>query len=47
MDRAARDQYWARPRDSLRVLAELTGGFALEDDGLAEMLNRHNSAMRE
>jgi hypothetical protein len=29
------------------VLAELTGGFGLEDDGLAETMKRINSAMRE
>jgi hypothetical protein len=47
MDRAAWEQYWLTTRNSLRVLAELTGGFGLEDDGLAETMKRINSAMRE
>jgi hypothetical protein len=47
MDRAAWEHYWLTTRNSLRVLAEMSGGFGLEDGRLAETLKRINSAMRE
>jgi VWFA-related protein len=48
LDRLVWQNYWTTTRNSLRVISEQTGGFALLDESdLAEGLTRINSAMRD
>jgi hypothetical protein len=47
MSRADWERYWDATRNSLRLLAEMSGGFALEDGDLAGTLKRIDRMMRD
>jgi hypothetical protein len=47
IDRAAWEHYWLTTRNSLRALADMSGGFTLEDGDLVAALKRIGSAVWE
>lgn len=47
MSRAEWEQYWVTTRHSLRLLAEMSGGFALENDDLVGTLRRIDRVLRD